>query len=91
MFIERNPLASKNQRLDLIRVYISSTSRYRDAYNGISNSLDSNPSVFQSKNQSFFRIFRFEINLDQINVKNCKVCETNNFTKFCSGTLCALE
>jgi len=26
----------------------------RDAYNGISNSMDSNPLVFESKNQSFF-------------------------------------
>jgi len=29
----------------------------RDAYNGISNPLDSNPSVFESKNQSFSNIY----------------------------------
>ena len=62
----------------------------RGAYNGISNPVDSNPSAFEFKNQ-FFRIFRFEINLDSINVKNCKVGKTNNFNKFCSGILCAPE
>jgi len=35
----------------------------RVAYNGISDPMDSNLLVFESKNQ-FFRIFQFEINLD---------------------------
>jgi len=51
----------------------------QDAYNGISNLMDSKPKI-----RDFFRIFRFEINLDQINVKNCKAGKTNGFNKFCS-------
>ena len=40
----------------------------RDVYNGISNSMDSNPSVFESKSQSFFKY------LDKKEVK-LNICE----------------
>jgi len=42
--------------------------------------MDSNSSVFKSKNQIFFRIIRFEKNWDETSVKNCKVGKTNGST-----------
>ena len=35
-------------------LFFSEASATRDAYNGISNPMDSNPSVSESKNQSYF-------------------------------------
>jgi len=46
---------------------------------------------YSNKKSEFFQIFKFEINLDQISVKNCEDGKTNNFNKFCSGSLHAPE
>jgi len=60
-----------------------------DAHNGISNLFES--FSIQNQKKYIFQIFRFKINLDYANVKNCEVNKKNDFkfrsrNKFCSST-----